>query len=189
MNQLTPLPLQQILHRDPCSLCHHPRNIVQCHPVMEHRQRRLLIPIRLAPFCRKLVLQRTAGMRPAQIGPVVLRPIGAWLPPVYAWCLGCWPAELFLHTWVSLEFVLILVHSPVCQTLVKQQPLSFSLSVPAWLCSSAPCWRCHFRFSSSPVWSGASLSPTLGIQLVRLALLCEMEALGAFIHQIDGFDA
>lgn len=46
---IVPLHLQQILHRNPCSLRHHPRNIVRRHPIMEHRQRRLLIPIHLVP--------------------------------------------------------------------------------------------------------------------------------------------
>ena len=34
MNQLIPLPLQQILNWNPCSLRHHPRNIVRRHPIM-----------------------------------------------------------------------------------------------------------------------------------------------------------
>ena len=64
MNQLIPLPLQQILHRDPSSLRYHPRDIVGRHPIMEHRQRRLLIPIRLVPLRRKLALQLGNGREP-----------------------------------------------------------------------------------------------------------------------------
>ena len=68
MNQLVPLPLQQILHRNPCSLRHHPRNIIRRHPIMKHRQRRLLIPIRLIPLRRKLALQLGNGREPQARG-------------------------------------------------------------------------------------------------------------------------
>jgi hypothetical protein len=61
MNQLIPLPFQQVLHRNPCSLRHHPRNIVRRHPIMKHRQRRLLIPIRLVSLRGKLALQLGNG--------------------------------------------------------------------------------------------------------------------------------
>ena len=67
MNQLIPLPLQQVPHRNPCSLRHHPQNIVRRHPIMEHRRQRLLIPIRLV-LRRKLALQLGNGREPQARG-------------------------------------------------------------------------------------------------------------------------
>jgi len=65
-------PFNEFWHRNPCSLRHHPRNIVRRHPIIEHRQRRLLIPIRPVPLRGKLALQLGNGREPQARGELEL---------------------------------------------------------------------------------------------------------------------
>ena len=57
MNQSIPLALQQVLHRNTRGFRHHPRNVIGCDPIMQHRQRRLDVLLPSLAFRRKLPLQ------------------------------------------------------------------------------------------------------------------------------------
>ena len=146
MNQLIPLPLQQILHRNPRSLGHHPRDIIRRHPIMEHRQRRLLIPIRLFSLRRKLALQFWNGREPQARGELELALSLCYVQLV----LGFFQSTLNVFDLVQPS-PLYTEPESVSQLLSelgsayqsakpqsKQQHLPSSPSAPARLCSSAP---------------------------------------------------
>ena len=131
MNQLIPLPLQQILHRNPCSLRHHPQNIVRRHPIWS-------IPNGDWPL---FAWSPSAGSWRCSSGIVEKCMHEASSNCATSnWCLASSSlrlAPLILSSRglstqnpSQFEFVVISVHSPVCQTLVKTAQLLLDLVPP-----------------------------------------------------------